>query len=53
MSNSCWFFGSGVVSLGKTLHTHYLVLSEMDVKPGGPPDGKSGIFYVHIRVRAW
>ena len=45
------FFGSGVVSLGKALHTHYLVLSETDVKPGGPPDG-NGIFYVHMRVCA-
>ena len=26
----------GVVSLGKTLNTNFLVLSETDVKPGGP-----------------
>ena len=29
--------------MGKALHTHFLVLSETDVKPGGPPDGKNGI----------
>ena len=30
------FPAAGVVSLGKTLYTNSLVLSETDVKPGGP-----------------
>ena len=41
------------ISLGKVFDTNFPVLSETDVKPGGPPDGKTAHFCIHERLRCW
>ena len=39
VTSSRWFFGPGVVFLGKTLHMYFYVPSETDIKSEGPIDG--------------